>query len=102
MKGGTIVNKQCELCKREEVETTVHHLLPREMGGNYGPKANLCIPCHKQIHAIFTNEQLAEKLFTIERLENEEEMIKYLKWIKKQPASTLPTIKKSKKLRKKK
>jgi 5-methylcytosine-specific restriction enzyme A len=96
------VNKQCELCKREEVETTVHHLLPREMGGNYGSKANLCIPCHKQIHAIFTNEQLAEKLFTIERLENEEEMINYLKWIKKQPSSSLPTIKKSKNVRKKK
>lgn len=35
----------CELCERDEVETTVHHLLPKEMGGTFGATANLCIPC---------------------------------------------------------
>ncbi|MCT8138952.1 HNH endonuclease [Anaerobacillus sp. CMMVII] len=92
---------QCDLCRRGEVETTVHHLIPREMGGNYGPIANLCIPCHKQTHALYTNEQLAGDLFTIERLQNEEQMIRYLNWIKKQPPTTLPRIKKSNALKKK-
>ena len=45
---------RCELCEREDVEITVHHLLPKEMGGTFGPTANLCIPCHKQIHALYT------------------------------------------------
>jgi hypothetical protein len=26
----------CEFCEREEVDTTVHHLLPKEMGDMYG------------------------------------------------------------------
>ncbi|PWW27752.1 hypothetical protein DFO73_10762 [Cytobacillus oceanisediminis] len=39
----------CELCLREEVEITIHHLTPKEMGGTFLPTANLCIPCHKQI-----------------------------------------------------
>ncbi len=50
----------CELCGRNHVETTVHHLLPKEMGGNYGPTADLCIPCHKQIHALYTNDEIAD------------------------------------------
>ncbi|RXJ04011.1 HNH endonuclease [Anaerobacillus alkaliphilus] len=91
----------CELCKRDGVKTTIHHLVPREMGGNYGPKADLCIPCHKQIHALFTNEQLAANLSTIEQLEANDEMQKYLKWIKKQPPTVLPKLKKSKQMRKK-
>jgi len=31
----------CELCGRQQVETTVHHLLPKEMGGTFGATANL-------------------------------------------------------------
>lgn len=94
--------KECELCNRKDVLTTVHHLIPREKGGNYGAKANLCIPCHKQIHALFPNEQLAGELYTIERLQNEEQMEKYLKWIKKQPVTALPKVKKSNKVKGKK
>ncbi len=90
-----MIATQCELCNREGVKTTVHHLVPREMGGNYGAKAHLCIPCHKQIHALYTNEQLAKDLFTIEALQDEEKMKKYIKWIKKQSPTALPKHKKS-------
>jgi hypothetical protein len=38
----------CELCLREEVEITVHHLTPKEMGGTFLPTAKLGIPCNKQ------------------------------------------------------
>ncbi|WP_138416111.1 HNH endonuclease [Aquibacillus sediminis] len=36
----------CQLCGRNGVEATVHHLVPREMGGTFGETENLCIPCH--------------------------------------------------------
>lgn len=85
----------CELCQRQPVETTVHHLTPREEGGAHLPTANLCIPCHKQIHALYTNKELAVRLNTIERLRDDEQIKKYIKWIRKQPAKTLVRVRKS-------
>jgi len=87
----------CELCKRENVKTTVHHLTPKEEGGTFLPTAYLCIPCHKQIHALFTNKEIVVLgLTTIETLRQNEKIKKYLKWIRKQPSSRLPYTKKSK------
>ncbi|WP_031307964.1 HNH endonuclease [Mesobacillus boroniphilus] len=85
----------CELCGREEVEVTIHHLTPKEMGGTFMSTANLCIPCHKQIHALFTNEELATSLNTVDQLRSHPELQKFLKWIKKQPSTRLPIISKS-------
>lgn len=85
----------CELCGREQVETTVHHLLPKEMGGTFGPNANLCIPCHKQIHALYRNEEIAARLTTIDRLKNDEQLARFIKWIRKQPSTKIMKIKKS-------
>jgi 5-methylcytosine-specific restriction enzyme A len=85
----------CELCGRSPVETTVHHLIPREEGGSYGPTADLCRTCHKQIHALYTNKELAVRLDTIERLRQDEKISKYIKWIRKQPAETLLRVRKS-------
>ncbi|MBT2688979.1 HNH endonuclease [Bacillus sp. ISL-47] len=85
----------CELCLREDVEITVHHLTPKEMGGTFLPTANLCIPCHKQIHALYTNVELAARLNKIELLWQDDKIGKYLKWIKKQPSSKLTKSRKS-------
>lgn len=85
----------CELCDRTGVETTEHHLIPREEGGNKGPTADLCIPCHKNIHALYTNKELAVRLNTIEALKADEQIWKFIKWIRKQPSSTLIKTKRS-------
>lgn len=85
----------CELCGRTEVETTVHHLLPKEMGGTFGATAHLCIPCHKQIHALYTNEEIATRLTTIKDLQMDEQLARFVKWIRKQPPTKLMKIKKS-------
>ncbi|WP_409294784.1 HNH endonuclease [Peribacillus sp. SCS-26] len=90
----------CELCGREEVETTVHHLTPKEMGGTFLPSAYLCIPCHKQIHALYTNEELAARLNTIGKLQGDDSIRSFLKWIKKQPPGRMPKIRKAKSRRK--
>lgn len=90
---------RCELCGREGVETTEHHLVPREEGGKNMPTARLCIPCHKQIHALYSNRELAVKLYTIERLQKDEKIKKYLDWIRKKPATHIASIKKSRERR---
>lgn len=91
----------CELCKREGVpKVTEHHLIPREEGGKNGEVAYLCENCHKQIHALYSNKELAVRLNTLENLENDEKIIKYLKYIKKQPASKKVKVVKSRDIRK--
>lgn len=85
----------CELCGRNHVETTVHHLVPKEMGGTFGATANLCIPCHKQIHALYTNEEIATRLSTLQELKEDSQLAKFINWIRKQPSTKIMKIKKS-------
>lgn len=93
----------CELCRRIGIpKITEHHLIPREVGGANMPVAYLCEACHKQIHALYTNKELAMRLNTIQSLENDEQISKYLRYIRKQPATKNITIKKSRALRRKK
>lgn len=86
----------CELCGREEVELTIHHLTPKQHGGALLPVAELCRPCHKQIHALYTNQELAVRLQTIERLKDDEKIKKYVKWVQKQDAAKRVKVKKAK------
>ncbi|WP_096155201.1 MULTISPECIES: hypothetical protein [Bacillus] len=90
----------CELCRREHVEITVHHLTPKEMDGTFLPTTNLCIPCHKQIHALYPNEELAVRLNTIALLRKDEKISKFLRWIRKQPSTKIPITRKSAQLKK--
>lgn len=93
--------KICELCERKVSSLTEHHLIPREFGGRNLDTVMLCVPCHKQIHALFTNKELALKLNSISNLKNNEKIIRYLKFIKKHPGDTHIQIKKSKSVRRK-
>lgn len=90
----------CELCGRQEVVLTEHHLTPKEEGGAFLPTAFLCIPCHKQVHALYTNQELAARLNTLDALRQDEKLVPYIKWIQR-PASKLVKTKKSRQRRKK-
>lgn len=78
-----------------DTDITVHHLTPKEMGGTFLPTAKLCIPCHKQIHALYTNTELAVRLNTIQLLQQDDKIRRYLQWIRKQPSSKLTKARKS-------
>jgi len=79
---------KCELCGREMERLTVHHLVPRQAvkrkKAAAGPTANICSPCHSQIHTLFQNTELAQSYNTVEKLQNEPQMKKFLSWVKKQ------------------
>ncbi|WP_347861205.1 HNH endonuclease [Salimicrobium sp. PL1-032A] len=84
----------CELCWRYPVKTTEHHLIPKQHGGVHGPTAQLCSPCHRQIHALFSNQELARFYNRLERIQDHPDMKNYLKWIRKQdPAKRITTRK---------
>ncbi|ARI78069.1 HNH endonuclease [Halobacillus mangrovi] len=86
---------KCDLCERSPVKTTEHHLVPRQYGGVEGPTVMVCSACHRQIHALFTNQELAAFYHTLERLKDHPDMRKYIKWVKKQDPEKRITTRKS-------
>jgi hypothetical protein len=89
---------QCELCEREVNEVTKHHLIPRTRHANKRNKkqfdrkevkeriAWLCRPCHKQIHAVFTEKQLERDFNTLPSIKAHPEIGKFVDWLKDKPA----------------
>ncbi len=79
---------KCALCGREVAALTEHHLKPRSRlkKGETTPTIEICWACHRQIHALFSNRQLAGEYNSLERLRDEPRMQKFLLWIAKQDA----------------
>ncbi|WP_347158551.1 HNH endonuclease [Pontibacter chitinilyticus] len=75
----------CELCGREVLSLSTHHLVPREEGGRYGATAELCQPCHSTIHLHLSNRELAVFYNTLEALRQAEPLQKYLHWVRNKP-----------------
>jgi len=71
---------ECAICERS-VETTRHHLTPQNR--KESPVARICDPCHRQIHAVFTNHELKQRFNTVADLKESEEMQKFASWIRK-------------------
>jgi hypothetical protein len=76
----------CELCQRQVAPgmITLHHLLPKQKGGQADDRVPLCRPCHKQVHATFANNDLARVYGTVEALREAPSLQPFLKWIRKQ------------------
>jgi 5-methylcytosine-specific restriction protein A len=77
---------RCALCERDVPQSlvTLHHLLPKEHGGQAEHRVPFCKPCHKQVHALFSNRQLATTLNTLEALRAAPELATFLAWIRRQ------------------
>lgn len=84
----------CPLCKRNAEISNGHHFIPRAKGGK--EKTEICVPCHNTIHDLFTNNELRDVYNTPEALLANERFAKYVKWIKKKPASFMPCFKSKK------
>ena len=79
---------QCQLCDRDLDKLTIHHLIPRQTVKRKqappGETIDICSACHRQIHTLFSNKELAKNLNTIKKLQDEPKMQKFLTWIRKQ------------------
>ncbi|MFT4949634.1 MAG: 5-methylcytosine-specific restriction protein A [Natronomonas sp.] len=79
---------ECALCRRRVPDEHLgdpqavqeHHLRPERRAES--PTVMLCRPCHKQVHALFTNEELREDYDTIERLRGADRLQDYRSWIR--------------------
>ncbi|MGB3297170.1 MAG: HNH endonuclease [Phormidesmis sp.] len=86
----------CLLCDRNCPKLTEHHLTPKQETkrrhkrrnkydrAGLGPTIDICPPCHKQIHTLFTNKELAADLSSADLLKSHPDLQKFLKWIAKQ------------------
>ena len=82
----------CQLCERENLRLTKHHLIPkqkhnkkhkRDLGEALDNTVPMCRSCQSQIHAFFSNKQLAEKFNTIELLKAQPLVANWIVWIRK-------------------
>lgn len=85
---------RCELCERQASRLTRHHLIPKSQHKRksilrmfskeqmLGDIALLCKPCHKFIHSVLSEKQLAQDYFSVELLKMNPEVIRFIEWIK--------------------
>ena len=78
----------CALCRRVIPDGRIsdpqvvqeHHLQPENRAES--PTVMLCRPCHKQIHAVYTNKELREDYDTIDALREASRLQEYIEWIR--------------------
>jgi hypothetical protein len=86
----------CALCGRAAPGLTRHHLVPRTLHKRACTRRNfsraelytvtlLCRPCHKQIHAVFTESELARGYASTEALAAHPKIARFVEWIARQP-----------------
>ncbi len=86
----------CELCGRSVPQLTRHHLIPRTVHQRPRTRRHftrdqrlavvfLCRACHKQIHSLFTESELARTYCSIEALAAHPEIARFIEWVARQP-----------------
>lgn len=72
----------CPLCSRMMVPgptTDDHHLIPKSRKGKETVKMHVI--CHRKIHSILTEKEIATKYYTIELLKTHPEIAKFIEWV---------------------
>ena len=97
-------SQYCELCGRSELELTQHHLIPRTRHKNkrikrefsreeiLTRKLSVCRPCHKQVHTVLSEKELALHYNTRNKLLHHPQIKKFVSWIADKPGGTKPKI----------
>ncbi|RAH63832.1 HNH endonuclease [Aspergillus aculeatinus CBS 121060] len=82
----------CEICGRDWIPLSYHHLIPRSVHAKVTKKgwhpewmlnsvAWLCRACHSFVHRMASNEELAREWFTVERICEREDVRVWAGWV---------------------
>lgn len=82
----------CEICDRDWVPLTYHHLIPRGVHAKVLKRgwheehmlnsvAWLCRACHSFVHRMAGNEELAKEWYTVEKICEREDVQKWAQWV---------------------
>ena len=94
------VDLVCPICDRPipESQKDAHHLIPKSKGGKTTEYLHRI--CHRQIHALFTETELATKFNTAIALQEHLEMQRFIHWVKSKPDHFYEKSRKSSRLKK--
>lgn len=89
----------CPLCRHGYArrELTKHHLVPKSRGGK--ETVLLCRPCHRQLHAIYTEKELERRFPTVDALLAAEELQPYFAWVRRRKPTKHVAVKTAKRKR---
>ena len=89
----------CPICDRPipDSQKDAHHLIPKSKGGKITEYLHRI--CHKQIHALFTETELANQYHHAEILKEHAEMKKFIAWISSKPDAFYEKTRKSARLK---
>ena len=75
----------CPLCGRPipASQRDLHHWVPKTKGGKV--VAPLHRICHRQIHALFSEAELAQRYSTVEALLTDEAVRTFVRWVRSKP-----------------
>jgi hypothetical protein len=91
----------CPLCERliPPPQRDAHHLVPKSWGGSQTTALHRI--CHRQIHALFNEAELAKSLNTVEALKTNEELQPFIRWVRTKPDDFFERTRKSQRLKSK-
>lgn len=89
----------CPICGRPipESQKDAHHLIPKSKGGSETEYLHRI--CHRQIHALFTETELARHYNNVEALLSHPEMARFVEWVKAKPDDFYERTHKSQRVR---
>ena len=89
----------CPICNRAipDSQRDAHHLIPKSKGGKTTEYLHRI--CHKQIHALFTETELAQQYHHAQILREHPEMRKFIQWVSSKPDAFYEKTRKSARLK---
>jgi hypothetical protein len=95
------VDFRCPLCERKipPAQRDAHHLIPKSKGGRHTEYLHRI--CHRQIHALFTETELARQFNSVEALLAHPDMASFVAWVKAKPDDFMERTRKSQRIRSK-
>lgn len=89
----------CPICEREipPAQMDAHHLILRSKGGRETQYLHRI--CHRQIHALFTETELARRLNSAEAIRQHPQMQRFIEWVKNKPDGFYERVAKSSRLK---
>ena len=89
----------CPICDRliPAAQKDAHHFIPKSQGGS--ETRYLHRMCHRQIHSLLTEKELAREFNTPAALRAHPEMQKFINWVKNKPEHLLEKVSKSARLK---
>jgi hypothetical protein len=91
----------CPICERPipDSQKDAHHLIPKSRGGKHTEYLHRI--CHRQIHALFSETELAVTFNTANALQQHSEMRRFIQWVKSKPNHFYEKARKSSRLKEK-